>query len=287
MAAKASACSRPRSSCWSRSGRCWRWACRSSPPCSAWHRHEPHRLDRQRLEVPDFAPLVAIDDRHRRRHRLRPVHRHAVPHGLRNGDEPEAAVRVAIATAGRAVMFAGTVVDLTARVVADGLRRSSRRGHLGIAAVLVTMFASVTLLPALWASRDTPSTGSGPFRRHTRRATGAVIVALEPDRAAPPVARRVLGAAACIVSARRCSACAGFADPGNNPEEFTSRRAYDLLADGFGPGFNGPILVVVGRRRAGVPADAVAARRCVHATEGVASQPPVVEKRAATWRSSR
>ena len=35
----------------------------------------------------------------------------------------------------------------------------------------------------------------------------------------------------------------GFADDGNFPEETTTRRAYDLLAEGFGPGFNGPLIV--------------------------------------------
>ena len=37
----------------------------------------------------------------------------------------------------------------------------------------------------------------------------------------------------------------GFADDGNFPEETTTRRAYDLLAEGFGPGFNGPLIVTV------------------------------------------
>jgi RND superfamily putative drug exporter len=37
----------------------------------------------------------------------------------------------------------------------------------------------------------------------------------------------------------------GFSDDGNFPEDTTTRRAYDLLADGFGPGFNGPLLVAV------------------------------------------
>ena len=36
----------------------------------------------------------------------------------------------------------------------------------------------------------------------------------------------------------------GFSDEGNLPEETSARRAYDIVAEGFGPGFNGPLLVV-------------------------------------------
>ena len=34
-------------------------------------------------------------------------------------------------------------------------------------------------------------------------------------------------------------------DAGNGPTELTSRRAYDLMSDGFGPGANGPFLIAV------------------------------------------
>ena len=38
----------------------------------------------------------------------------------------------------------------------------------------------------------------------------------------------------------------GVSDAGNNPESFGTRRAYDLLAEGFGPGFNGPFILTAG-----------------------------------------
>jgi RND superfamily putative drug exporter len=46
----------------------------------------------------------------------------------------------------------------------------------------------------------------------------------------------------------------GFGDEGNFPEETTTRQAYDLLAEGFGPGFNGPLLVAIEGTRADLPA---------------------------------
>jgi RND superfamily putative drug exporter len=62
----------------------------------------------------------------------------------------------------------------------------------------------------------------------------------------------------------------GFADPGNGDESRTSRRAYDLLAEGFGPGFNGPLVVVV----EGDAQAATAAQRALADTPGVAATTP-------------
>ncbi|MEI5528397.1 hypothetical protein WB388_48490, partial [Streptomyces brasiliscabiei] len=64
----------------------------------------------------------------------------------------------------------------------------------------------------------------------------------------------------------------GFADSGNDPAETTSRHAYDLLAEGFGPGFNGPLIVLVkGDQDAG---RTVRAR--LAATDGVAAASPAL-----------
>src|SRR5690606_37332252 len=51
----------------------------------------------------------------------------------------------------------------------------------------------------------------------------------------------------------------GFPDEGNNQPDQTSRKAYDLLTDGFGPGFNGPLLLVVDLADAADPQGTVAA----------------------------
>ena len=64
--------------------------------------------------MPDFTTAAVGDDRHRRRHRLRAVHRHPLPRGPRSaGSTPNAAVVHALDTAGRAVLFAGTTVVIS------------------------------------------------------------------------------------------------------------------------------------------------------------------------------
>lgn len=76
----------------------------------------------------------------------------------------------------------------------------------------------------------------------------------------------------------------GFADSGNDPEATTSRQAYDLLAEGFGPGFNGPLIVLVkGDQTAGRTVQSELSR-----TDGVAEArrrvgrfPPMVHRCAA------
>jgi RND superfamily putative drug exporter len=69
----------------------------------------------------------------------------------------------------------------------------------------------------------------------------------------------------------------GFPDASNSTTDFTTRRAYDLLSDGFGPGFNGPLLLVA--KPAGtndVTTAAALVRREVEATEGVAFVSPPI-----------
>ncbi|HEX5203694.1 MAG TPA: MMPL family transporter [Actinoplanes sp.] len=59
----------------------------------------------------------------------------------------------------------------------------------------------------------------------------------------------------------------GFADAGTDPASSTSRKAYDLISEGFGPGYNGPLIVVV----EGPGTAATAARNALSATPGVAA----------------
>jgi len=67
----------------------------------------------------------------------------------------------------------------------------------------------------------------------------------------------------------------GSADDGNNPQSFHSRRAYELLAEGFGPGFNGPLLVAVSLEQ---PSDVAVVERLAseaRQVEGVAAVTPL------------
>ncbi len=68
----------------------------------------------------------------------------------------------------------------------------------------------------------------------------------------------------------------GFSDEGNYPEETTTRKAYDLIADGFGPGFNGPLLVTATLDDPSAFAQAEQLQAAVAATPGVAAASPAI-----------
>lgn len=201
---------------------------------------------------------------------------------LLHGAEPERATRTALDAAGRTVFFAGcTVIIALMGLVVLGL--GSLQGvALAVAlTVLVTMAASLTLLPALL----------GIFgRRIQRQVAKRAAKTTRPEGArwrawATAVQRRPW--AALLVSVVALGALAapaldmrlGFADAGNDAPTKSSRQAYDLLAEGFGPGFNGPLIVVAdgGGERA-----ASALRTALEDTEGIAAATaPIPTKDAA------
>ncbi|WTW97591.1 MMPL family transporter [Streptomycetaceae bacterium NBC_01309] len=171
-------------------------------------------------------------------------------HELLRGAEPADATRTALDAAGRTVFFAGcTVIIALLGLVTLGL--GSLQGvALSVAlTVLITMAASLTLLPALLAV----------FGKRLRRNVMKKVAKAERKgkeegagwrRMAAGVQRRPFAALLVAVVAL-LALCApaldmrlGFADAGNDAESTTSRQAYDLMAEGFGPGFNGPLVVV-------------------------------------------
>ncbi len=189
---------------------------------------------------------------------------------LRRGVHRDEATRTALDTAGRSVLFAGTTVMIALLgLLALGL--GSLRGvALAVTlTVLLTMVASLTLLPALLtvfgarverAVRRRPHRGDGArWRRWSdvvqRRPVPVLAVSL---------------AALVALSVPALGTHLGFADAGTESEQTTSRQAYDLLAEGFGPGVNGP-LVVLSEGDGGAAGAAAAA---LAGTEGVARVAP-------------
>jgi RND superfamily putative drug exporter len=166
---------------------------------------------------------------------------------LLDGADRERAARIAMDAAGRTVVFAGcTVIIALLGLVALGL--GSLQGvALAVAlTVLVTMLASLTLLPALLALFG-PRIERNVRRRadRGRHADGArwrAWAELVGRRPWPALAVAV--AALVVLCAPALDMRLGFADAGTDPASSTSRQAYDLLAEGFGPGFSGPLLVV-------------------------------------------
>ncbi|RBM10165.1 hypothetical protein DI005_36760 [Prauserella sp. PE36] len=187
---------------------------------------------------------------------------------LLSGRDREQAARVALDTAGRSVLFAGcTVIIALLGLLALGL--GSLRGVAFAVAltVLVTMAASVTLLPALLTvfgrriERRIRSRASRRVHGQRWRALAGAVQRRPVVSLVVPVA--LLGALSLPALDMRL----GFADAGTEAEGSTTREAYDLLAEGFGPGVNGPLIVVS-------EGDSGSLRQAVESTPGVASATP-------------
>ncbi len=198
--------------------------------------------------------------------------------GLHDGLDPERSVVLAIDTAGRAVLFAGaTVVISLCGLFLMGVDFIRGLGAGGAVTVLVMMVASVTFVPALLGFAGTNIDKlSIPFLHRKESATRESIwfrwsrvVQHRPWTAA------LAGLAVLVILAVPfLSLRLGFSDAGNNPATETTRRAYDLLADGFGPGFNGP-LVLAARTPDGVESLQQLSARLA-STRGVAQVSPAI-----------
>jgi RND superfamily putative drug exporter len=185
------------------------------------------------------------------------------------GYDRERAARRALDTAGRSVLFAGcTVMIALLGLLALGL--GSLRGvALAVAlTVFVTMIGSITLLPALLSILGA-RIERGIKRRADKQPQGdrwrrlAVVVQRRPWA---PLTIGLIALAGLSLPALGMRL--GFADSGTDAPSTTSRQAYDLLAEGFGPGFNGPLVVV------SEGGDPVALQQKLASTPGVASVSP-------------
>jgi RND superfamily putative drug exporter len=171
---------------------------------------------------------------------------------LHEGLSPRDAAAEAGASAGRAVLFAGLTVAISVTGLAFfGLDFVTKLGIGSALGVLTTVLIANSLLLAVLALLGHKiDRVKVPFLRHaqdTEAARENTLVArwgrFVTRRAKivfPVVLVLILGLASTSALVRL-----GAADQGTQPKEQTSRRAYDLLAEGFGPGFNGPIPIVV------------------------------------------
>ncbi len=179
--------------------------------------------------------------------------------GLRQGlTVPQAAGR-ANATAGESVVFAGTTVlaGLLGLRLA-GLPIYASYGYATLLVVLAVMVTSVTLVPALCGLAGLRVLGRRARARVRAGARAGGLRAITPThRWATRVAARplpwALGALALMLTlaAPALGMRTWPQDAGSQPESNTTRRAYDLVAAEFGPGADGPLLLVVDLRRVG------------------------------------
>ncbi|HZQ57631.1 MAG TPA: MMPL family transporter [Acidimicrobiales bacterium] len=168
--------------------------------------------------------------------------------GLQSDRTPRDAVIMSMATSGRAVLFAGcTVVISLLGMLLLGQPFVYGLSFGAIAAVVLVMASALTLLPALLGF-----TGRAIDRLHVPRLIHHSSEAQHHTfwwRWSRVVQRRplVLGAAALAILVVLAIPLFGmhmaFSDDGNAPSSLTTRRAYDLLAEGFGPGRNGPLVL--------------------------------------------
>jgi RND superfamily putative drug exporter len=201
--------------------------------------------------------------------------------GLLEGKSPEEAAVTALDTSGRAVLFAGiTVCIALLGLFALGLSFLYGVAIAASLAVAVTVLASLTLLPALL----------GFFgRRVLPRRRRAVPVAGAPDVQQEPAGWRRWAAlldrrpavfaglgllVMLVVSVPFLHLRLGLTDQGSDPASSTTRKGYDLLSEGFGPGFNGPLLVVTDLSRSADPAATERLRTALTADPGVAGVAP-------------
>ncbi|MFF1818072.1 MMPL family transporter [Kribbella sp. NPDC058245] len=192
---------------------------------------------------------------------------------LKDGVDRLTASTRALDTAGRSVMFAGcTVVIALLGLLALGL--GSLQGiALGVTlTVLVTMLAAVSLLPALLTLFGKRIERS--IRKHAakqRRTPGDGWRKLAAGVQRGPWVPLLLGTVALVALALPAlDMRLGFADASTDDPAKTSRKAYDLLAEGFGAGFNGPLVVV----SEGDQAAADALGKALAADPGIAAVTP-------------
>lgn len=175
---------------------------------------------------------------------------------LATGMDPRTSAGTAIATSGSAVVFAGlTVIIALLGLLVVGIPFLSVMGITAAVAVLVAVLASVTLLPAILGlakARLAPKAGGRAHRRALAQQPGAdggkpslgtrwVRLVLKAPIIPVILVVGVLGALALPASQLQL----GLPDNGQDPKGTTQRAAYDIVADSFGAGRNGPLIVLV------------------------------------------
>lgn len=192
------------------------------------------------------------------------------------GRSPIEAVGLAVGTAGSAVAFAGlTVVIALAGLAVVGMPMLTKMGLAAAAAVVIAVLVALTLVPAILGfvpakvlSRAQRQGKPVPERTGGKR--WAQFVLRHPI-AVLTAGVVLLGALAVPATALRL----GMLGDEAKPTSTTQRRAYDELAKAFGPGFNGPLMIVVDGNGSSDPKAAAASISTrLAATRGIASVSP-------------
>ncbi|PKT67877.1 hypothetical protein CW362_38125 [Streptomyces populi] len=209
---------------------------------------------------------------------------------LAEGREREEAAGRAVGTAGSAVVFAGlTVVIALVGLSVVNIPMLTKMGVAAAGTVVIAVLIALTLVPALlgYVGRRVQPAGQKSKLLGGGRAAKKADKPNMGTRWASFVVRRplavlllgVIGLGAAAVPA--ASLQLGLPDDGSQPVSTTQRRAYDLLSDGFGPGFNGPLMVVVDAKASDAPKTAFSTvHDKIEDLKGVVSVSPAAPNKA-------
>ncbi|GAA2060403.1 MMPL family transporter [Streptomyces albiaxialis] len=207
---------------------------------------------------------------------------------LTEGRSREEAVGRAVGTAGSAVVFAGlTVVIALVGLAVVNIPVLTRMGMAAAGTVVIAVLVALTLVPAALGMvgkrifgrkvrKAYPETGVPPAAtaEGQKPKAGARWAAFVLRRPVMVLVTAVLGLGVLAIPVG--SMQLGFPDEGNEPTDTTQRKAYDLLSDGFGAGFNGPLMLVGDLRDSDNPQKAAEdIRKRVAKVDGVVAVTPV------------
>ncbi|MFN4002607.1 MMPL family transporter [Microcella sp.] len=201
---------------------------------------------------------------------------------LARGMHPAESAAVAVGTAGSAVVFAGaTVIIALLGLLVVGVPFLSVMGVGAAFAVLIAIAAAVTLLPALLGvagAKLVPREGSRAWKRAHPDASTAPTMGRRWVRGVmkrPVLTSISVVAVLGVLSIPAFSLDLNLPDGGSEPAGSTQREAYDIIADAFGPGTAGPLLVTLDiTQTTDILDDLEAVRAELEQVEGVASVSP-------------
>ena len=203
--------------------------------------------------------------------------------GLLAGKSPEDAAVRAIDTSGRAVIFAGVTVAIALLgLLVIQIPFVTGLGIAGAIVVLMSVIVSIFFMPVMLGIAGDrvlrwriPGLGREPKGNDTFWHRWGRGIQKRPGLISAVVIVGLLILAIPFFDMRL-----GLSDAGNNAEEMHTRRAYDLISEGFGPGLNGPLVVVVDAPDGFEPDTLTTLATAIQGTEGVAFVTPAVPNEA-------
>ncbi|WLW54394.1 MMPL family transporter [Streptomyces sp. YU58] len=206
---------------------------------------------------------------------------------LAEGRDREEAAGRATGTAGSAVVFAGlTVVIALAGLAVVNVPMLTKMGLAAAGTVVIAVLIALTMIPAMLGYAGRKIRPAGEKRKKAvasdqpaRPNMGTRWASFVIRRPAAVLLLGVVGLGAIALPATQLEL--GLPDDGSQPTSTTQRRAYDTLSEGFGPGFNGPLMIVVDAKGSDDPKAAATT-----VTDGIKDLKDVVTVTPATFNKA-